>query len=160
GATDGGGSGAAFTMSAGRRASIASTSTIDVRAADAGGIITITSTGELDVLGTLLADATRHSGGIGGPTPPEARPLNPVHGAAAPAPGAAPSRDDASTVRRPAGQRPVTPSLKAGGHNRLEYRDAQPTIGPFATINPGPDLVLNANLPCCEDTCGPSSTTT
>src|SRR5262249_42498003 len=26
--------------------------------------------------------------------------------------------------------------------------------------DPGPDLVLNANLRCCEDTCGPSSTTT
>jgi hypothetical protein len=158
GGSDGGGSGGAVTMSAGRHGSIAST--IDLGAADAGGAITITSTGLLDILGTLLVDATGHGGGVGGQTLLQACTLNLVRGATVSATGAVVFPNDASNVLRASGQMTINGSLQASNHNRLEFRDTAPTIGPFATMNPAPDLLQNPALPCCEDACAPSSTTT
>src|SRR5262249_59588643 len=98
------------------------TSTIDLRAADAGGIITITSTGELDILGTLLADAAGHSGGVGGQTLLEACTLNLVRGATASATCAVIFPDDESNVLHASGQMTVNASLQATNPNRLQHR--------------------------------------
>jgi hypothetical protein len=164
-ATGNAGTGGGVSMSAQRFASIASS--IDVRGGTAGGTIALTSVDSLMVLGDdeggnpvlLHADGTG-AGAQGGSITLTACSLSLFHDAVVSATGTG-TFPTAGNLLQGTMQMKVDAKLQAGSANRLEYRDALPTTGPFASISPGPDIELNPALRCCGgDACAPPSTTT
>jgi hypothetical protein len=158
------GTGGAVSMSAQRFASIASS--IDVRGGATGGTIGLTSADSLMVLGDneanvpvkLLADGTGAQA-TGGSVTLTACSLSLIRDAVVSATGAG-TFPDAGNLLQGATQMKVDATLKAGSTNRLEYRDALPVIGPFASIMPAADIELDADLPCCGEGCSSSTTST
>lgn len=164
-ATGNAGTGGGVSMSAQRFASIASS--IDVRGGTMGGSIALTSADSLMVLGDdesdnpvqLHADGTG-AGAQGGSITLTACSLSLFHDAVVAATGSG-TFPAAGNLLQGTTQMKVDAKLQAGSANRLEYRDALPTRGPFASISPDPDIELDPALRCCGgDACAPPSTTT